>query len=358
MRLDLAYFNNELNNFLNIFFTRQSKKYCFIGEEFTNFYNKLTDFTLNGGKRIRPNFIFLGWLSYTDHKPKNIPPELIKLATAFELVHSAALIHDDIIDDSISRRGKLTIHQQFKQDLTKANINDHTFSKSAALLLGDLALSWADDLYVGTKIPSSSKEKLHLLWETTRTGVIAGQFYDLYNAATRNYSLKSAQTVAELKTALYTMELPLAIGATYAKATNEQVTELKEFGKLLGVLFQLQDDFIGAFGDEDITGKPVGDDFMNQKMTTLILEAIRELEKYNPSSAQTVKNLLDSPKVTRENANQITQILKENRIMNSYLDKLNNLRAIAANKLKQLNINDYARELITNYSTDLFKVIS
>src|SRR5690606_7614224 len=139
------------------------------------------------------------------------------------------------------------------------------FGLSAAVLIGDLALVWADDMFASADLPVSALEAARPVWRAMRTEVLAGQYLDVHTQATGDASPEAALRVSELKTAAYTVARPLELGARLAGADDELTAALRSFGTDIGVAFQLRDDLLGVFGDPDVTGKPAGDDLREGK---------------------------------------------------------------------------------------------
>ena len=252
----------------------------------------LEDFVLNGGKRLRPAFAYWGWRAVATGDPD---PEVLLLFSALELLHACALVHDDVIDDSSTRRGKPTAHVRFAalhRD-RRWRGSPERFGTSAAILLGDLALAWADDIVsqvVGLALPPEARGRVQRVWADIRTEVLGGQYLDIVAEASGAESIASAMNVDTFKTACYTVARPLQLGVA-AAADRPDVQEIfKEFGTDLGVAFQLRDDVLGVFGDPAVTGKPSGDDLRSGKRTVLLAEAVELADKSDPLAANRLRS--------------------------------------------------------------------
>ena len=222
-----------------------------------------------GGKRTRPEFVHLGW---TAAGGEPFARHAVNIGAAFELLHVSALVHDDVIDGALLRRGKPTTHVHIhglhvSQDWAG---EARRVSEGAAVLIGNIALALADTA-LGELNPLAREE-----WTRVRVEVNAGQYLDLVGSAMRRGDDDHALKVMTLKTAKYTVERPLRMGAAAAgTATTGLMTALSEFGINLGIAFQLRDDVLGVFGEEETTGKPVGDDLREGKSTLLMARARR-----------------------------------------------------------------------------------
>ena len=261
--------------------------------------DELADFTtfahgfLSGGKRFRALFCYWGWQAVSSASDQLDPvpddsssvelPAVVLAAAALEMFHAAALVHDDIMDNSDTRRGAPAAHKQFESIHRSSSWSGSAvgFGQSAALLLGDLLLGWSDELFDAGTAKLTNKQAAaasRAEFNRMRTEVTAGQYLDLLEEkswASRPESelLSRAHRVIVHKSARYSVEAPLAIGATMGGGSMAQVASLREFGLPLGVAYQLRDDLLGVFGDPAETGKPSGDDLREGKRTVLIAVA-------------------------------------------------------------------------------------
>ena len=276
-----------------------------IGEDLAPFIEYSRDL-LRGGKRFRALFCYWGWQSVTGDlsgidtaldtsAPKDLG-SIVRAASALELFHAAALVHDDIMDNSDTRRGLPSAHKRFESlhDSGAWTGSSRGFGQSSALLLGDLLLGWSDELFdsgIDSLESSQSRRAARREFNRMRTEVTVGQYLDvLEERSWRNYPepelLTRAHRVIVYKSAKYSIEAPLAIGAALGGGSIEQIEALRNFGLPLGIAYQLRDDLLGVFGDPQTTGKPAGDDLREGKRTVLIALARTKL----PVNA---KNLLD-----------------------------------------------------------------
>lgn len=222
-----------------------------------------------GGKRFRAAFCYWGFRAVGELKDETW---LVRAAAALELLHASALVHDDLMDASDTRRGRPATHRAFEQRHRDAAWTGDPvqYGLSAAILLGDLLLSWADELLRTCGLPHERVRDALGFFDTTRCEVIAGQFLDV-SVQARGYSdVDQAMQVLRYKSAKYSIERPLHIGAALAGATSPVVAALSRYGLPLGEAFQLRDDLLGVFGDPSVTGKPAGDDLAEGKRTVLV----------------------------------------------------------------------------------------
>jgi geranylgeranyl diphosphate synthase type I len=261
---------------------------AYIGSDYAVLTEALEEFVLRGGKRLRPAFAYWGWRAVAGTEPT---PEVLRLFSALELLHACALVHDDVIDASATRRGLPTVHRIFTERHRRNNWSGSAeqFGLSAAILLGDLSLVWADDIVATADIGAEAHRRVQLVWAAIRTEVLGGQYLDIFAEASGAESVASAMTVNIYKTASYTISRPLQLGAAAAADCPEILSAFHELGTSLGVAFQLRDDVLGVFGDPAVTGKPSGDDLRSGKRTVLLAEAVELAEKQDPIGAKLLR---------------------------------------------------------------------
>jgi geranylgeranyl diphosphate synthase, type I len=228
-------------------------------------------FVLGGGKRLRPAFGYWGFRGAGGEDSD----EVVAAFAALEFVQASALMHDDVMDASDTRRGEPAVHRRFAglHD-TQAWLGDaEAFGGGAAILLGDLCLAWSDELLRRSGLDGAAHLRARPVFDLMRTEVIAGQYLDLHAQASADTSLERASVVARYKSAKYTVERPLLLGAAMADSTEEIRRAYSGYGLPVGEAFQLRDDVLGVFGDPVVTGKPAGDDLREGKRTYLIAAA-------------------------------------------------------------------------------------
>jgi len=234
---------------------------------------------LAGGKRIRPGFCWWGWRVGGGRDAVDDCAPVVRVAAALELIQACALLHDYLIDRSETRRGRPAVHRaqaKAHADAGWSGDPDH-FGANIALLFGDLALAWADDLFVTGAAALHAIDRAHPVWHAMRTEVLAGQLLDVLTtaapAAEPDLQRSDAVAVIRLKTAGYTVVRPLLLGAALAGAGPSVTGRLRRYGEAVGAAFQLRDDLLGVFGDPTVTGKPAGGDLTEGKRTVLVAQA-------------------------------------------------------------------------------------
>jgi geranylgeranyl diphosphate synthase, type I len=264
----LTQVRDRVDDALRAFLSKQRAVLLSAGDELVPGFEAMTGL-LAGGKRLRPAFCYWGWRGAGG--PDG--PEIINAAAALELLHAGALVHDDLMDASDTRRGQPSLHRRF--ETYHAGRGWHgssaSFGMGMAILLGDLLLSWTDTMFHGSGLPPGALRRGQPVLDLMRTEVFAGQYLDLLGQAAGSGTLESALRVVEYKTTKYTIERPLHLGAALAGAAPAGLlAAYTAYGLPLGTAFQLRDDILGVFGDPAQTGKPAGDDVREGKHTVLL----------------------------------------------------------------------------------------
>ena len=208
-----------------------------------------------GGKRLRPAFCYWGYRSAGGEDR----PEILDVSASLELLHTFAIVHDDIMDVAPERRGVPSVYAEHGIDF--------------ALLVGDLALVLADDLFMNAGFPPDVVARGFGCYSRMRQEVIAGQFLDLQASKVSDVTEEQARRIAVLKSGRYSVEEPLFIGAVLAGGSDDLLERLRRFAHPLGEAFQLRDDLLGTFGTS-ATGKPVDSDIRQGKRNILFAKAL------------------------------------------------------------------------------------
>ncbi|MEU5721697.1 polyprenyl synthetase family protein [Micromonospora sp. NPDC047738] len=233
-------------------------------------------FVLRGGKRLRPAFAYWGYRGAGGLDSDQVVAAL----AALEFVQASALIHDDLMDRSDTRRGEPAVHRRFAARHRAAGWSGDPdgFGDAAAILLGDLCLVWSDELLHAAGLDPRTVARARPVFDEMRTEVTVGQYLDVLTQATGDTSRERAGKVARYKSAKYTVERPLLLGAALADAPAEVHAAYSQYGLPLGEAFQLRDDVLGVFGDPGRTGKPAGDDLREGKRTYLVAAALEAVD--------------------------------------------------------------------------------
>ena len=236
------------------------------------------DLVLAGGKRLRPTFAHWGWRGVVGSREPADP--VLPALAALELMHTFALVHDDVMDGSATRRGRPTAHRLFAaQHDSDGRLGDADhFGETSAILVGDLCLVWADQLLAQAALTTSTHFAVRARYDRMRVEAVAGQYLDVLGEAQPDeWNLDRALLVARHKTASYTVQRPLQFGLALAGPSETDLAAIDDaynrYGIAVGEAFQLCDDLLGVYGDPAVTGKPAGDDLRTGKPTALLMLA-------------------------------------------------------------------------------------
>ncbi|MBZ9593816.1 polyprenyl synthetase family protein [Streptomyces erythrochromogenes] len=241
--------------------------------------DRVARFTREGGKRTRSQLLWWSMRACGGDDGATAVAAL-RLGAALELLQTCALVHDDVMDGSTLRRGRPALHADVRDRYgsSASPARAARFGEAAAILAGDLALAWADDVVAETALDPRTATAVRRLWSDMRTEMVAGQFLDLRGQLTGTRSRPEALRAARLKSALYSVERPLALGAVVAGADDRTIRALCSTGRCVGLAFQLRDDLDDVFGDPRRTGKSCGGDIREGKPTYLAALAVTRAE--------------------------------------------------------------------------------
>lgn len=306
----------------------------------------LTDYLsqmMAGGKRLRPAFAYWGYRAAGGKD--NF--EIMQAATALEFLQACALIHDDLMDDSDTRRGNPSIHKKFEalhtQNQWQADAKQ--FGAGGAILLGDLCLSWADEMLMKSGFANAELKNAKNLYDLMRTELLSGQYLDLLEQAKSDADINNILQVITYKSAKYTIERPLHMGALLAGANESTINTLTSYGIPLGIAFQLRDDLLGVFGDAKITGKPAGDDLREGKHTVLVSIALKNLAA---DEASVLKNALGNKSLTETEILSLQDLLIKSGAVDKVEELISNNRTKALKALEDKSLDEQAVYVLAN----------
>jgi geranylgeranyl diphosphate synthase type I len=307
---ELSNLRVEIDGELASFTNRRNAHLSEIGSELTPVASAMTEFINDGGKRFRPIFAYLGYLG-SGASPR---AEIVRACTALELVHVCALIHDDVMDGSDTRRNKPAIHKLFENMHHKNSYRGDAarFGVASAILLGDLALVWADRALMESGITQTELIQCQSIFCEMRDELMAGQYLDVLEGALGTSSVERSLKVARYKSGKYSIERPLHFGAALAGAESLNETYSK-FGLPLGEAFQLRDDVLGIFGDPKITGKPAGDDLREGKRTVI---AAMAMERTDAKGQVLLQKSLGNPDLSEQDVSALQEIITSSGALN------------------------------------------
>lgn len=340
---------NAVEKELRDFFGANAASISEIGAPVAEAVQHLRDFVLGGGKRIRPTY---GWVGYAATASECDAPEdpaaVLRAMSSLELIQACALIHDDIIDASDTRRGSPTVHRAIAAEHAQRGWHGDSdaHGENVAILLGDLALAWADDMWRYSGMSEAALQRAAEPWRGMRAEVIGGQILDISLEASNSESEEMANAVNRYKTAAYTVERPLHLGAAIGGASAETVSALRGYGRDIGMAFQLRDDLLGVFGDPDVTGKPAGDDLREGKRTVLYALALQATDASDSAAAEKLRSGIGSATDPVE-INELARIIERSGAVDVVEERINQLTETGLRQLRGAAITDDAVRTLT-----------
>ena len=286
--------------------------------------SSLRDLVLAGGKRLRPAFCHWAFVG-AGGDPSD--PRVVDAGAGLEMLHTFALVHDDIMDNSRTRRGMDAVHIQFSDEHRRQGwqSEERRFGEGVAILVGDMAFVYADQLLEG-----ANPEAIRIFTEL-RVEVNIGQYLDLLGTVRGRPTLETARRICQYKSGKYTIERPLHLGVSLmgASALAKFESALSAYGLPLGEAFQLKDDLLGTLGDNTLIGKPVGDDLREGKPTALVARAIAAA---TPSQLEVLDGI-GSPDLADDQITAIQQILVDTGAASEVSNAIDLLRDEALNAI-------------------------
>jgi geranylgeranyl diphosphate synthase type I len=339
--LEAAGLRPRVDKALAAFLAEQRDRLTGIDPALAEVSEALEEFVLGGGKRLRPAFAYWGYRGAGGADSDQV----VAAVAALELVQASALIHDDLMDRSDTRRGVPSVHRRFERRHSEARWRGGAavFGDSAAVLLGDLAMVWSDELLNASGVGLAELARARPVFDEMRTEVTVGQYLDVLTQATADTSVERAGKVARYKSAKYTVERPLLLGGALAGAGPALQAAYSAFGLPLGEAFQLRDDVLGVFGDPAQTGKPAGDDLREGKRTYLVAAAFAALD--GDARAELDAGLgdqdLDDAGVAR-----LRSLIRDSGALTATERRIDELMTASLTALAAADIEDEAREVL------------
>ncbi len=304
-------------------------------------------FLVGSGKRVRPLFCHLGWRSAGGPDE----PGILEVAAALEMFHGFALIHDDVMDRSDTRRGGPTVHVSMARAHERRGGRGRSldYGRSTAILWGNLCLTWADDLFLNAALPPERIRPAVEIFRRMRAEVLLGQYLDILGEAV-TADLASCYRILLLKSARYTVERPLQIGATLAGASEPVLAALSRYGVALGVAFQLRDDTLGAFGNDAETGKSATTDLRDGKSTVLMAMA---RQAASPEQLAVIERWHGNPDLDDEGVAALRQVIVDTGSLRQVEQVIEERTAEAVAALRDAEIAEPAGRALTEIAHKL-----
>lgn len=324
---DLVAIGRKVDSRIEALLATEVERWTAVDAQLTAPLEALRQLVLAGGKRLRPAFCH--WANVgVGGDPED--PVVIDAGAGLELLHTFALVHDDIMDGSPRRRGMEAIHMQFLGEHRRQTWRgeDRRFGEGVAILVGDLAFVYADLLLNGVNPTAAA------VFNELRIEVNVGQYLDLVGTVRGDPTVESARRICRYKSGKYTIERPLHLGAALAGRLTDVEAALSAYGLPLGEAFQLRDDLLGALGDKVLTGKPVGDDLREGKPTALVARALAVAT----ASQAVVLSRVGDPDLTDGDIAVLQQVLLETGAVDAVEGEISRLRDEAVQAIAQAGL--------------------
>lgn len=297
---------------------------------------------VSGGKCLRSTFMYLGWLC-------GAPASGAALwaAASLELLHAFALLQDDVMDDSDSRRGRPAVHVQLARWHRERGLSGSSrrFGESAAVLLGDLCLIWAEQMLRESGLEDRCLQLAWPRYDAMRTELALGQFGDLASDIRDLPPLEAVLEVARRKSGNYTVRRPLEIGAAMAGCDPGTLSALSRYGVAVGEAFQLRDDVLGVLGSPSVTGKPSGGDLLERKATSVIVTAHQMADA---ATRRELRELLKGDDLDDTALERCRRLIVATGALRCIEDMISDRIAFARKALNDMTIDDSVRTGLAN----------
>ena len=343
--LDAEDLRVRVHKVLDDFLSRQTEVLESVSPDCAPMVEVIADL-MRGGKRLRPAFCYWAWRGAGGADGEAI----LTAAAALEFFQAAALIHDDVMDDSDTRRGMPAVHRRFATLHRGAGWtgDGERFGMAGAILGGDLCLVWSDELFTASGLSSAELARGRTIFDRMRTELMGGQYLDMLEQAVASQrtggAVERARRVIRYKSAKYTIEHPLLIGGRLAGADDDLLRAYSAYGLPLGEAFQLRDDVLGVFGDPSQTGKPAGDDLREGKRTVLVAKA---LERATPAQTATVRRLLGDPGLDAHGVETLREIIVSTGALDAVEQLVDELVATSQAALAAVELDGPARGVLS-----------
>jgi geranylgeranyl diphosphate synthase type I len=297
---------------------------------------------VDGGKCLRSTYMYLGWLAGAADSD-----EALFASAGLELLHAFALLQDDVMDAASSRRGRPAAHIQLSQWHRHRKLSGAAdrFGESAAILLGDLCLIWAEQMLRESGVEYRSLQQAWPRYDAMRTELAIGQFTDLASDVRDLPSMDTVLEVARRKSGNYTVRRPLEIGAAMSGCSDRTISGMGRYGEAVGEAFQLRDDLLGVFGAEAVTGKPDGQDLIERKATSVVIAAHQLAD---PAARKQMNELMNADDLDEGAIDRWRGLIVTTGAVEWIEDTISHRVRSALDELHQLRIGDPVREALTN----------
>jgi len=325
---------------ISLFMKRKEREAKKLGEECGQMATLLREYAERPGKRIRPVLVVFGYKACGGKDEK----EALKASIAIELIHSYLLIHDDIMDKSETRRGGPAFHKEYEKAYAKKYGRGTEWNAaSAAVIGGDIIEAFAAEAVSETGFDESKKAEFMRKLNEINSNTGYGQLLDMELEMRQEASESDVEQVHLLKTAKYTIEGPLLLGAILAGAGKEQMKNLSDYAIPVGKAFQIQDDVLGLFGSEEKLGKPVDSDLREGKKTHLVVKAMKNAGKKEKES---LAKAIGNKRLSKKDFEEARKIISETGALDYACERAKNLAGEGMKTLEKSSLTGEGKEFL------------
>jgi len=337
---------SRVSTTLDEFIVEQQPGLVEISPQVETLYDLARAFTI-GGKRLRS---VLAWWGWRGAGGADSDSRAMKAVTSLELLQACALIHDDVMDGSDTRRGSPSIHRSLEALHTQRawHGSPTDFGVAGAILLGDLCLTWSDQLLFESGLTPTALLRAKPVFDVMRSELMAGQYLDVVEQAQGDTTAERALHVARYKSAKYTIERPLHLGVSLAGERPDLIAALSDFGLPLGEAFQLRDDVLGVFGDPAVTGKPAGDDIREGKRTFLVAAA---LDSADATEEAALRGALGNADLSPDDVERARTIIIDTKALARTEEEIDRLAEQASEGLNRADLANGAAAVLADLAT-------
>ncbi len=338
----LSIYQELITRELKIFFEKEIQIAAAISPHAKLMVERLQEFTLRGGKRIRPILVIIGFQTCNSDVPLD---KILPVAISMELMQSFFLIHDDIIDEDILRRGKIAFHQFYATNNTYCNARHNVhFGESMGIVGGDIAAFLGTKLITESNFSQETRLAALKLFQEEVVKTCWGEMLDVL-ASQQKFSEQELTQILDLKTAGYSFETPLQLGRILAKKSSEEKDTLVHNVSIhLGRAFQLHDDILSIFGTEETIGKSIGNDIKEGKRTLLLLKT---LENASKEQQVFIEHCLGKNNIQLEDVLRIREIMRTTGALDHIQTRAHQEQLVAKELIKNSKFLPEAKEFLT-----------
>ena len=323
-----------INNALHQFFDARIERAKTLSPTHVQYYEYIKEYIMRGGKRFRPISVIIAYRAVTGKTP---PANYYQAACTVEILHNASLLHDDLIDHDETRRGGPTFHAKYREWYKKAvSPNSEKaahFGMTTAILGGDSLMNLGEAAISEADLDHDISAKCHAMYEQAFEGLVEGVLLEMSMISNPKASTEMYLEMIRLKTAIL-LEKALLIGGIMGRASDSQLEALSEFGVKVGQAFQIQDDILGSFGNEDVTGKAADGDIKEAKKTMLVIQAGHLC---NASQKERLSQLLGKDGITDEEVDEVRDIFRDSGALDGAAQLMNKLHNEGQKALDKAN---------------------